>query len=287
MAQTEQEILIGVHPVTPHIYGMWWESTDLPTVGNKKHRKLEEIVGVRNTAVDQLAKWIVSYHVHSHSLKVIEQKKLEERKKAILSKHGLERYIDKMRLLPKADKTKKGNLGEIVLIEYLKESKGFVPIIHKLQYNPNSDQSMKGDDVLLFNPKDLYSEVIYGECKFRSTPSKKVVEDIVENLQGMKRLPVSMEFIANILEDRGQTDLADSITELHIKVESGVVPVTNVGFLISTKSDARPGEDTTKQVEKYLNATNHRLVMISLGVDNPVQIVEDAFYKADSMLKTI
>lgn len=42
MAQTEQEKLIGVHPIVPHIYGVWLSSTDLPASGNKKHRKAEE-----------------------------------------------------------------------------------------------------------------------------------------------------------------------------------------------------------------------------------------------------
>lgn len=283
MAQTEQEILIGQHPVAPQIYGVWLNATDLPTTGNKKHRMLEENTGMRNAAIDELAKWIVDYHVHSHSRRKI----INTRKKAILDKHGLETFIDNMKLLPKAENTKKGNLGEIVLMEYLKESRGFDPIVHKLQYNTNTDQAMKGDDVLLFKPDNLFSEVIYGECKFRSTPSKAVVNEIVNNLQGLKRLPVSMEFVANVLDDRGEYDLADSISELHQKVEDGSVPVTNVGFLISTKSDARAGEDTTKQVEKHLKSTNSRLVMISLGVDNPVEIVDEAFKRADAIIKSL
>ena len=281
MAQTEQEKLIGVHPSTPHVYGVWLNSTDLPTSGNKKHRKTEEIDGTRVAAINALAQWIVDYHVHNHSKKVI------ARKRAILKKYELDNYIAKMKLLPKSENTKKGNLGEIVLIEYLKESRGFEPIVHKLQYNTNVDSAMKGDDVLMFNTSDLYSEVIYGECKFRSTPSKKVVDDIIGNLQGAKRLPASLEFVANVLDDRGETVLADNITELHQKIEDGSVPVTNVGFLISTKSDARTGQDTTKQVEKHLNTTNPRLVMISLGIDNPVQIVDEAFKKAADIIKTL
>lgn len=280
MAQTEQEKLIGCHPTAPHIYGVWLSSTDLPASGNKKHRKTEEINGTRDAAISVLAQWLVDYHVHKHSKSVI------ARKSAILKKHELDDFIDKMKLLPKLENTKKGNLGEIVLIEYLKESRGFEPIVHKLQYNTNVDSAMKGDDVLMFNTKDLFSEVIYGECKFRSSPSKKVVDDIVENLQGAKRLPASLEFVANILDDRGETDLADNITELHQKIEDGTVPVTNVGFLISTKSDIREGQDTTKQVEKHLKTSNPRLVMISLGIDNPVQVVDEAFKRAEIILKT-
>ncbi len=281
MALTEQEILVGTHPAAPHIFGVWLNSTDLPSSGNKKHRKTEEIDGTRDKAINALAQWVVDYHVHNHSKKMI------ARKKAILGKHELEDYIDKMKLLPKAENTMKGNLGEIVLIEYLKESRGFDPIVHKLQYNTNVDSAMKGDDVLMFNTSDLFSEVIYGECKFRSTPSKKVVDDIVGNLQGAKRLPASLEFVANVLDDRGETDLADNITELHQRIEEGAVPLTSVGFLISTKSDIKAGQDSTKQVEKYLNTTNPRLVMMSLGIENPVQIVDEAFKRAEDIIKTL
>lgn len=281
MAQTEQEKLLGAHPVAPHIYGMWLNSTDLPASVNKKHRKTEEIDGTRDAAINALAQWIVNYHVHNHSKNVI------ARKRAILKKHELDDFIDKMKLLPKAENTKKGNLGEIILIEYLKASRGFDPIVHKLQYNTNVDSAMKGDDVLMFNTKDLFSEVMYGECKFRSIPSKQVVEDIVNNLEGAKGLPASLEFVANILADRGETDLADNITELHIKIEDGSVPVTNVGFLISTKSDVTAGLDTTKQIEKHLKTSNPRLVMISLGIDNPAQVVDEAFKRADDIIKML
>lgn len=281
MAQTEQEKLLGAHPVAPHIYGMWLNSTDLPASVNKKHRKTEEIDGTRDAAINALAQWIVNYHVHNHSKNVI------ARKRAILKKHELDDFIDKMKLLPKAENTKKGNLGEIILIEYLKASRGFDPIVHKLQYNTNVDSAMKGDDVLMFNTKDLFSEVMYGECKFRSIPSKQVVEDIVNNLEGAKGLPASLEFVANILADRGETDLADDITELHIKIEDGSVPVTNVGFLISTKSDVTAGLVTTKQIEKHLKTSNPRLVMISLGIDNPAQVVDEAFKRADDIIKML
>lgn len=278
---SEQDQLIGIHPQTPHIFGLWWQSTDLPPTANKKHRMLEENVSYRAAAVDMLAQWIVDYHAHKHQLRRITEQK------AILDKYHLGKYVDKLKILPTSDTTQKGNLGEIVLIEYLKNSRGFIPYVHKLQYNPNSNQSMKGDDVLLFNPKDLNSEVIYGECKFRSKPAKQVVKDIINNLEGDERFPASIEFVANVLEDRGQYDLADAITDLHIKIADMVVPVTNIGFLISTKSATRASDDTTKTVEKHLNTTNPRFVMISLGIDNPSQIVIDSFKKADAILKTV
>lgn len=276
---TEQDNLIGEHPKGPHIFGLWWNSTDLPSTERKKHRQLTENPAVRDTAINQLAQWIVESHVTDFNLGLL------ERQKAILEKHDLGRYVDCLNLLPKSDTTQKGNLGEIVLIEYLKESRGFTPYIHKLHYNPNPEQSMKGDDVLMFNPNDINAEVLYGECKFRRIPTSKVVGEIVGNLEGLKKLPISLNFVANRMSEAGEHDLAEQIIDLQVKIYNGEVPVTNVGFLIS-KSSKRVDHGTSAIVESNLDTSNPRLVMISLGVENPEDIVTRAFQKAEELLLT-
>lgn len=276
---TEQEKLIGVHPKDPHIFGLWWSSMDLPSTDRKKHRQLTEDPAFRDAAINQLAQWIVKYHVTDFNLGLL------KRQKAILNKHDLGQYVDRLHLLPKADKTQKGNLGEIVLIEYLKVSRGFTPYVHKLHYNPNTEQSMKGDDVLMFDPTDINAEVIYGECKFRGTPTAKVVGEIVGNLEGLKKLPISLNFVANRMNEMGEKALAEQIVDLQLKIYNGEVPVTNVGFLIS-KSSKSAGCGTSSVVENNLDTSNPRLVMISLGVENPTEIVTKAFQKAEGITKT-
>ena len=273
------EELIGQHPQLPHIYGEWWSFVDMPISDSKKHRALDEIDGIRDKALDQMAQWIVNYHLTD-----VQHRDLEK-KRAILDRNELSCYVDKLNILPVNDNTRKGNLGEITLIEYLKESRGFDPLVHKLHYNPNFNQSMKGDDCLLFNRENLESEVIYRECKYRSKPSKNVITDIVDNLQGWKQLPVSITFVANCLDQKGEKELADHLIEIHIKIIDGRIPLTNVGFLISTKSST-PNQDTKKTIENHLSTTNPRLVMISLGVDNPQQIVNEAYTRAVAILKS-
>lgn len=277
---TDQEKLIAEHPKDPHIFGLWWNSTDLPTTDRKKHRQLTENPAIRDAAINQLAQWIVESHVTDFNLNLL------ARQKAILEKHELEHYVDTLHLIPQSDTTQKGNLGEIVLIEYLKESRGFTPYVHKLHYNPNPEQSMKGDDVLMFNKTDLNAEVIYGECKFRGAPTAGIVGEIVGNLEGLKKLPVSLNFVANRLNETGDKDLAEQIVDLLLKIYNNEVPVTNVGFLIS-KSSKRAGCGTSAIVEDNLDTSNPRLVMISLGVDNPEDIVTRAFQRAEEILKTI
>ena len=276
---TEQEKLIGKHPEIPHILGHWTSYTDLPTSPNKKHRKLDEDIHLRQSAIDKISNWIIEHHIIDNKIQLL------ERKAKILQKHEFKQYVEISKLLPIALKTQKGNVAEIILVEYLKESTTFSPIIHKLRYNPNVEQSMKGDDVLLLNPENLHEKVIYGESKYRSTPSNQTIEDIISNLEGSKRLPVSIGFVANILYERKEDDLADQLMDLQALLNNGAITVHNVGFLMSTKSTT-PSKDTASQVEKHLNTSNPNLVFLSLGLDNPLEIVEESFkLAADKLLK--
>lgn len=277
---TEQERLIGEHPQTPHILGEWLVHTDHPTTASKKHRNLKENNALRNQAIDNIADWIVSHHIIEQRIEAL------ERKAQILQKHDFDEYVKSSNLLPSAEKTMKGNVAEIILVEYLRESSGLSPIIHKLRYNPNVNQAMKGDDVLLLNPDNIVEKIIYGESKYRSTPSKQVIEEAISNLEGSKRLPVSIGFVADRLYEIGNSELADQLMDLQNLLKDDRIGVHNVGFLLSTKS-ATPSKDTSTQIERHLNTTNPNLVFISLGLDNPIEIVEESFKLANERLLSI
>lgn len=276
---TEQERLIGKHPLIPHILGHWTSHEDLPTIPNKKHRKLDEVVHLRQSAIEKIADWIIEHHIIDNKIDLL------KRKAQLLEKYDFDQFVKSSNLLPIADKTQKGNVAEIILVEYLKESTTFSPMIHKLRYNPNIEQSMKGDDVLLLNPNNLQEKVIYGESKYRSNPSKQTIDEIISNLEGSKKLPVSIGFVANILYEREEDDLADQLMDLQALLNNGAITVHNVGFLMSTKS-ITPSKDTASQVENHLNTSNPNLVFLSLGLDNPLEIVEESFkLAADKLLK--
>jgi hypothetical protein len=271
---TEQEKLIGEHPLPSHILGEWLAYTDHPTTVSKKHRKLEENNGLRQKAIDKIAGWIIEHHILDSKMDSL------KRKSQILQKHEFDKFVDSQHLLPITDKTRKGNIAEIILVEYLQESTGLSPIIHKLRYNPNVEQSMKGDDVLLLNPDNVFKKIIYGESKYRSTPSKKVIRGAVSNLEGNKRFPVSIGFVENILREQGNVALADKLMDLQGILKDGTVNIHNVGFLLSSRT-------TSAQVERHLNTTNPNLVFISLGLNNPTEIVEKSFELANKRLLNI
>jgi hypothetical protein len=277
---TEQERLIGEHPLPPHILGEWLAYTDHPTTVSKKHRKLEENNELRQKAIEDIADWIIIHHIQEYLMRNL------YRKAALLEKYEFDKYVKHSNLLPTNDITQKGDVAEIILVEYLQKSTGLSPIIHKLRYNPNVEQSMKGDDVLLLNPDNVSEKIIYGESKYRSTPSKQVIEEAVSNLEGNKRLPVSIGFVANILYDQEKDALADKLMDLQVQLKDENLNVHNVGFLLSTKSTI-PSKDTSTQVETHLTTTNPNLVFISLGLDNPLEIVEESFKLANERLFNI
>jgi hypothetical protein len=271
---TEQERLIGEHPQTSHILGEWLVHTDHPATASKKHRKLEENKEIRNQAINKIAEWIIEHHISEKKINLL------ERKAELLQRHDFDEYVEASKLLPIEDKTKKGNVAEIILVEYLQESTGLSPIIHKLRYNPNVDQSIKGDDVLLLNPSNVSEKIIYGESKYRSTPTKDVIEEAVSNLEGSKRLPVSIGFVAEILYEQGDDSLADQLMDLQVLLKNENINIHNVGFLLSNKT-------TSTQVERHLNTTNPNLVFVSLGLDNPIEIIEGGFRLANEKLLSI
>ena len=62
--------------------------------------------------------------------------------------------------MPKLDTTQKGNCAEVILSEYLVSTSGLDLLIYMLHYNTNVNQSMKGDDVLLFNQDKIDEKII-------------------------------------------------------------------------------------------------------------------------------
>jgi hypothetical protein len=168
--------------------------------------------------------------------------------------------------------TQKGNLGEIILSEYLKSSSGLELLIYKFRFNPNVEQSMKGDDILLFDKSNFKNKIIMGESKYRTTPSKSVLEDIIKALSKDK-LPISLTFIRDRLDELGQNNIADKIDDLINEVHKKNIPIVYVGFLHSN-------HNVTNTIESHLNTDNNDLVIISYGEENPADLIQKSFDKA-------
>lgn len=268
-----QEDLIGKHPQGYELLGKWLSAEDKPIGPGKKQRHLREIGGTRKEAIDWLAEKIVQHHISPERLKRVETKKQE------LSKLEFRKYVQSRSFIPVADRTKKGNGGEVLLSEYLvcSTQKRASIIFYKLRYNPNVEQAIKGDDVLLFDIENIDEiSVFLGEAKFRATPSSTVVREIMDSLSKDKA-PLSFGYTSEMLDREGNSALAEAIDDLSIDTIKSVGRITYIGLLISN-------ENTEKVVGRHLNSDNDRFVFLSLGLDNPSEIIETSFQKAEALI---
>src|SRR5712692_8809238 len=101
---------------------------------------IEDEMG-RSEIQDDLAKLLYSYHssspINTNLLAQLKYRQLA----SVLTRSGDMR--------PHDTKTRSGNLVEILACEFAKKLGYDIPIL-RLQYNPNPEQSMKGDDILGF-----------------------------------------------------------------------------------------------------------------------------------------
>lgn len=269
------EDLIGAHPPAPHEFARWMDCSDIEPTDARCHRALTSKLTANEPA---LVQWLAEKLVHHH----YDQTRIE-RLKQKYTDAGFPQYAEQNRNLPRADKTKKGNATEILLIEYIESCQGN-PLIKafKLRYNPNVDQAIKGDDTLMVDIKvdDKGKDslkIFLGESKFRATPVKKVIEDITESL-GKDKLPLSFSFLISELSRDSATkptaDLLDSFLISEIKSKGDI---TYTGLLLSNTQ-------TSTVVERHLVTDNPNLIFISAGIDNPQTLIDQAFIRAEAMI---
>jgi len=268
---SKQSELIGKHP-SAGIFNEWCEFEDtIPTI-SKKHRSLKDKGITRSILIEILADWIIEQHTPPIQLARF------EKKKSILDKHDFKKYVSERMPFPISNfTTQKGNLGEIILAEYLKFSTSLDLLIYKLRFNPNIEQSMKGDDILLFDKNNIKEKIIMGESKFRGIPTKKVIEDIIKALS-KDNLPISLAFIRDRLDELGENDIAEQIDDLISDIHKKNIPIVYVGFLHSNL-------DVQNKVETHLNSDNENLVVISYGEQNPENLIKESFDKAIEKLE--
>lgn len=266
-----QSELIGSHPTANH-FNKWLIANDLDVTATKRHRQLTEHPE-RND--DDMIAWmaekIIKHHYSEFRL---------ERLKNMYNKLGFQVYAEQNKMLPIVDKVKKGNATEIILSEYIEGCLGKNLIkVFKLRYNPNVNQSIKGDDnlmieqIILNNKKSI--RIFLGESKFRSTPDKSVVVDISDSLTKDK-MPLSYSFLVQEVakEDKELAIHLDEFILQDIKNDGNMV---YAGLLLSNT-------DSSKYVEKHLANDNPDMVFISIGMDNPVKLINEAFLKAEDMI---
>ncbi len=261
--------IINRHPNDTNPFAISLASTDCMTTSGVEHRALEE-----NGHSDNLLKYMEDVLQKHH-----------------ISPEALQRHIDLIKSLrienlpippspyPQSLKTQKGNFAEVFLAEYLSFTTDTRLPIYRLRYNTNPDQSMKGDDVLLFDLDSDPVRIIVGESKFRSMPSKQAVFDIVDALVRSNKagLPVSLMFVAERLFQENKPDWGKKVQNCAVLFAKDKLHIDYVGFLMSN-------HNAKSYINKHTANGPHNLLMISLGMHDPETIVKKAFEELEKNL---
>lgn len=257
--------ILGDHPSKD--FGSCTYSTDTHTNSNVPHRELRIDDSGMVTMTTQLRSVLIKHHASAEMLKRM------KRQREQLALLGYQTSVKKIKRFPTADRTQKGNLAEVFLAEYITAVPHMSLPLYRLRYNPNIEQSMKGDDVLVFDFESEPVRIIVGEAKYRATPSKKAVTDIVEGLfkSHQAQIPVSLQFVADRLFEAGNSDLGQKVEDCIYAIIGEKLSLQYVGLLMSTTNAA-------SHINSHTEDKLRNLVMISFGVDQPNNLISNCYH---------
>ena len=218
--------VVGPHPVSPHPFGERFSCAD----GHSEHGVPTRALSETNSDVDQFVAAMRDCLRAHHSRP--EDMDRDRLRRDAYARQGLTLPLTRF---PKNPTTRKGNWAEILLCEYVTASSNADLPVYRLRYNPNVEQSMKGDDVLAFDLEANPVRIIVGEAKFRGTSSKQAVTEIIESLERSFQggLPASLQFVADRLMQEGNEVLGRRIEECADLFVKNRLQIDHVGLLAS------------------------------------------------------
>ncbi len=263
--------IVGPHPAASHPCWVLLTATDAHSIHNVPYRSLDKDPAQRAELVKIMGDWVVSHHVSAAAIA------RDRKRREALARQGLN---DPTRRLPSDTNTQKGNWAEVFLAEYIVAAVNATLPVFRLRYNTNVDQSMKGDDVLAFDFASHPVRILVGESKFRSTPSKATVDELITALEKSHHghIPASLQFVAERIFESGNLALGEKVADCNVLFAEGKLRLDYVGLFVSTKKVHDYVRDNAK-------TTIPGLALISFALSDPSGIVADSFAKAGEILK--
>lgn len=258
--------IINDHPTEDHPFSISILSSDEDTESGVAHRCLVEN-GHNDVFLDHMILTLQTHHIRPDAL--------AHRRDLIKSLRIANAPIPKS-LYPQNPTTQKGNFAEVFLAEYLCSTTDAGLPVYRLRYNPNVEQSMKGDDVLLFDMDSDPVRIIVGESKFRGIPDKKAVTDIVDGLVRSNKagLPISLMFVSDRLFEAGNDEMAKKVQNCAILFANNQLKIDYVGLLMGN-------QNAKNSINRHTSSELHNLLMISLRFQSPEMIVQQAFVRLE------
>lgn len=268
---SRQDEILGPHPSKHPIIGSWLDYEDKEPTETSCVRILSEKKAFGEAVIEPFSKAILDYHYSPASIKSLKRK---------FEKLGFKEfatYYAQSRKLPQSENTQKGNAVEVLMTEYSLAAinKPDLTYAHRFRYNPNVEQSMKGDDMLIVDFSDEANPTIYiGEAKFRKTVDKAVLEDVKKSL-AKDKMPLSLTFLRNCFEGV-DNDKYEKLDDMLIQKLSDY-DIRYIGFIVGDKKAG-------KNVEEKWKCDNPKHLMLVLSLNEPEDFVKQAFSKAKTLL---
>lgn len=255
--------IIGEHPSPPNPIGVHFDHQD----GRSKHGVLTRSLSESDSDIEHfvaiMKDWLRTHHSRPEDL---ERDRL---RREALSRQGFSLPPSRF---PSNPITRKGNWTEVFLCEYVVASSNVNLPVYRLRYNPNIEQSMKGDDMLAFDLESDPVRIIVGEAKFRGVSTKKAVTDIIKSLEKSHEvgLPISLQFVADRLIQEGKQSLGKRVEECADLFVRNRLEIDYIGLLASNHL-------AQTHVKKNAESSLNRLVVISMALSDGEDLVEESF----------
>ncbi|MBC8232238.1 DUF1837 domain-containing protein [bacterium] len=237
---------------------IWLETKEPnPAYTKFEHKPLAERIEARPVVIKPCAETIFLYHNDPVQFREhIEYLGYQETANAIDNR-------------PKDTNTRRGNFGEVIASEYLRQRKGYYIPVYCLRYSRNPESAMKGDDILAFKlGEDDGSgrEMLVGEVKVRSQFASCAVEEAYKNLSiGQSGRPKSLQFILRILRDQGKTKEERQIREFLLPFGKPRPRRRYAIFLITGNKPREPFGCIQEKPDVIRNLLVFNLVLKGLG----------------------
>jgi len=242
----------------------WLENTSPLDYKKLSHKPLQEKTNSRTTVAPFINKAIVDHHINRRRIA------------DWLNILGHVQTASEIAAnLPKDDKTRKGNFGEVIASEHLLQRHGYHMPVFKLRYRDSHSMPMRGEDIVAFilNPQGKITKVCIGEAKTSTRFASRTVLEAHDRLKkSYHPSPETLSMLANILYDRGEDKLGREIDRVSRLLAKRDFSTENWIFLI-TENKPR---DPFAEIEK-LDDIIEPLVCVDLQLSDLKVFVDDLF----------
>lgn len=181
----------------------------------------------------------------------------------IFSRLGKKAAAAKLReKLPDSQRSRSGDIGEILAAAYINEVTGFRVPTGRLWWKDHQNMSVRGEDVIAIRVTDSGRlRFLKGEAKSRERMSAGVISGAGEVLLANDELPTphALGLVAKRLHDSGETDLTHGIEKASLLNQIRVSQVSHLLFSFS-------GNDARALLKKHVEEFSGKARQLAVGL---------------------